>query len=95
MKKLRNQIENRIANEMRDGVSLEEASFNARQWAKRMRARERLKERRNEGESKESDTVNGEDVSGRIDDGRGLEASGQEGGSVSKSGGKIKKVSDI
>lgn len=36
-------IKRRIAEQIRHGASLEEASFNARQWARRMAAKERLK----------------------------------------------------
>ena len=52
---LKAKINRRITQQVQEGISLEEASFNARQWAKRMRAKERLEAKKKPAQIEEEE----------------------------------------
>ena len=67
---LKNKIRNKIALAVNQGMSLEEASFRVRQWARRKAAQDRLKAKREEEENKpepETNNAKKKKISGSAD----------------------------
>ena len=90
MKTLKGQIQRRIALAVQEGVSVEEASFNARQWAKKMVARERLKERHNVEDEEIEKHDNSEPAGASTGAGAGLRLAG-----CGKAGRNKRKTTDV